>query len=504
MDAPMIRTLIVEDELLARAGLHSLVEWEKLGFVLLEDAKDGQEALDRIHQYHPDLLLLDINIPIISGLELLKIIKDEKLEIKTVVISCYDDFDTVKMAMKLGALDYVRKFGLSKEELTNTLSNIVDNPQIRLTLNERKSAAQERRELKKEVQQVPEGFESGTCICLCMLWKHTDEMADLKIVETICSQFYHGLGKEIDIKIFEGKILLLRKEKGVKRSEIETLLKQIRHFITSECYAGITSYDISDMSDHFFLKMVNTIEIIGFYGASDWIVEIGQPVEIQTSYPFDVNQYYEQIDKALSVISSAQIMDILEQIFDQISSSKYLSVNLVKKLMIELLSRFSERASQLGGAVEELVVFGSYKHYQQIVHITNFDDMKEWFFLFAEEFVKKFAARQKSTDSDLIKQVLQYIDDNLTSVIQLNEAARYIGVSEPYLSTYFKKTMGENFIPYVNRKKIEAAEQMLSEGMLVYQVSDILGFENSTYFSKLFKKIKGITPEQYRKVNNKD
>lgn len=201
------------------------------------------------------------------------------------------------------------------------------------------------------------------------------------------------------------------------------------------------------MSDHFFLKMVNTIEIIGFYGASDWIVEIGQPVEIQTSYPFDVNQYYEQIDKALSVISSAQIMDILEQIFDRISSSKYLSVNLVKKLMIELLSRFSERASQLGGAVEELVVFGSYKHYQQIVHITNFDDMKEWFFLFAEEFVKKFAARQKSTDSDLIKQVLQYIDDNLTSVIQLNEAARYIGVSEPYLSTYFKKTMGKTSFP---------------------------------------------------------
>ena len=64
--------------------------------------------------------------------------------------------------------------------------------------------------------------------------------------------------------------------------------------------------------------------------------------------------------------------------------------------------------------------------------------------------------------------------------------------------------MGENFIPYVNRKKIEVAEQMLSEGKLVYQVSDILGFENSTYFSKLFKKIKGITPEQYRKVNNKD
>lgn len=258
------------------------------------------------------------------------------------------------------------------------------------------------------------------------------------------------------------------------------------------------------MPEQFFLKMVNTIEIIGFYGASERIVEIEHPVEIQTAYPFDVNRFYEQIDKALTVISSAEIMSILEQVFDQILNCRYLSVNLVKKLMIEILSRFSERASQLGGAVEEVLVFGSYKHYQQIVHITNFEDMKEWFFLFAEQFAKTFAARQKSTDSDLIKQVLKYIDDNLTSVIQLNEAARYIGVSEPYLSSYFKKTMGENFIPYVNRKKIEAAKKMLSEGMLVYQVSDILGFENSTYFSKLFKKIEGITPEQYRKNKNTD
>ena len=499
METPKIRTLIVEDELLARAGLHSLVEWEKLGFVLLEDAKDGKEALERIREYHPDLLLLDINIPIISGLELLKIIKDEQINLKTIVISCYDDFDTVKMAMKLGAVDYVRKFGLTKEELTNTLSNILDNPQMRLTISERKSAAQERRDKKKEVQDVPEGFESGCCICLCMLWKHTDEMADLKIVETICSQFYHGIGKEIEIKIFEGKILLLRKEKGVGKSEIEALLKQIRHFITSECYVSITDYEINMVPDHFFLRLVNTIEVIAFYGSGDNIVEIKTPIEIQTAYPFDVNSYFERIEKGLAQVSQKDMSEALEQLFDEIAGCRFLSVNMVKKLMIEILSRFSDRASQLGGAMEEVMVFGSYKHYQSIVHITNFEDMKEWFLTFVQEFAKTFSARRKRSDSDLIGQVLSYIDGNLTNVIQLGEVARSVGVSEPYLSSYFKKTMGENFIPYVNRKKIEAAKGMLREGKLVYQVSDILGFENSTYFSKLFKKLEGITPEQYRR-----
>lgn len=499
MEKIKIRTLIVEDELLARVGLRSLIDWEKMGFELLDDAKDGQEALDKIRTCHPELLLLDINIPIISGLELLKIIRDEQINTKVIVISCYDDFDTVKMAMKLGAVDYVRKFGLTKEELTNTLTNIVGNPGMRYLMGVPKSAAQTKRDLKKDVEAVPVGFERGCCICLCLLWKYTDEMADLKIIETICRQFYHGLSKEISIKIFEGKILLFRNEENVSKSEIESLKKQIHHFITAECYASITNYNVKQIPELFFLRLVNTLEVLAFYGESVRIVMIEKPIAIQTTYPFDVNPYYKEIERALATTGQRDMFDILDRLFAAIGEHPYLSVNLVKKIMIELLSRFSERAFQLGGAMEEVIVFGSYKHYQSIVHITNFADMREWIYHFVQEYVTVFFSRQKRSESELITQVLDYIDKHLTSALQLGEAARQIGVSEPYLSSYFKKTMGENFIPYVNRKKIDAAKKMLLEGKLVYQVSDILGFENSTYFSKLFKKIEGITPEQYRK-----
>ena len=92
-----------------------------------------------------------------------------------------------------------------------------------------------------------------------------------------------------------------------------------------------------------------------------------------------------------------------------------------------------------------------------------------------------------------------YIEENLDKPIQLSDVARQIGVSEPYLSSFFKSSMNENFIPYVNRQKMKRARQLFAEGRMVYQVSELLGYENTTYFSKVFKRVEGMTPEQYRK-----
>lgn len=170
-----------------------------------------------------------------------------------------------------------------------------------------------------------------------------------------------------------------------------------------------------------------------------------------------------------------------------------------EKLMIEILSRFSKKAGQLGGTIEEIEVHDSFKHYQKMVQITNFRDMRRWWKEFVCKFTLQFFTRQKKSESDIIQNALDYIEKNLCRSIQLSDVAKYVGVSEPYLSSYFKNTMNENFIPYVNRQKMKRAKQLLAEGKMVYQVSDLLGYENSTYFSKVFKKVEGITPEQYRK-----
>lgn len=117
----MYRVLIIEDEILSRIGLRQLIPWEKYGFALLPDAADGEEALNRIREHRPDIILLDLNIPKIDGLRILRHLKDESTDCRVIVISCNEEFDMVKEAMKLGAYDYLRKLNLSSEELLGIL-----------------------------------------------------------------------------------------------------------------------------------------------------------------------------------------------------------------------------------------------------------------------------------------------------------------------------------------------------------------------------------------------
>lgn len=492
-----MKALIVEDELLARVGMRSLIDWEALGITLLEDAQDGREALERLEKEHPDIMLLDLNIPEISGLELLEIIRKRRINVKTVVVSCYDDFKRVKTAMKLGAVDYIRKFGLSREELTAALANLTENP-AEVLPELPKSVAQIGQESRQRIQNIPEEYWKGCCVSFYMLWKYAEEMGDMKIVEAIAAQYYQKLGRRFLCLSYEGKLLLLMKEQS-SREEAAALLKQIAPFVSNRCFIGLTPYEYEGKDYKFFIRIANSIEAYGFYDSSDEILVFRDALPIRLQLPFDEASCMERLERGIQKMSREDIMEVLEELFGRIAADPYVSVNLVKKLMIEILSRFSDKAGQLGGAIEEIEVGGSYKHYQRIIYMTSFEDIRRWWTEFVSGFTMQFFTRQKCSESDIIQSALDYIEENLDKTIQLSDVARHIGVSEPYLSSYFKRNMNENFIPYVNRQKIRRAKQLLGEGKMVYQVADLLGYENNTYFSKVFKKMEGMTPDEYRR-----
>lgn len=492
-----MKALIVEDELLARVGMRSLIDWEALGITLLEDAQDGREALERLEKEHPDIMLLDLNIPEISGLELLEIIRKRRINVKTVVVSCYDDFKRVKTAMKLGAVDYIRKFGLSREELIAALANLTENP-AEVLPELPKSVAQIGQESRQRIQNIPEEYWKGCCVSFYMLWKYAEEMGDMKIVEAIAAQYYQKLGRQSLCLSYEGKLLFLMKEQS-SREEAAALLKQIAPFVSNRCFIGITPYEYEGKDHKFFIRIANSIEAYGFYDSSDEILVFRDALPIRLQLPFDEASCMERLERGIQKMSREDIMEVLEELFGRIAADPYVSVNLVKKLMIEILSRFSDKAGQLGGAIEEIEAGGSYKHYQRIIYMTSFEDMRRWWTEFVSGFTMQFFTRQKCSESDIIQSALDYIEENLDKTIQLSDVARHIGVSEPYLSSYFKRNMNENFIPYVNRQKIRRAKQLLGEGKMVYQVADLLGYENNTYFSKVFKKMEGMTPDEYRR-----
>ena len=172
----MKKVLIVEDEILARLGLRQLVDWKKLELELLPDATDGEEALEMIRNSCPDIILLDLNIPKVSGLEILEFLKKEEMPTKVIVVSCQEEFDVVKKAMKLGAYDYLRKLNLSSDELENILEKCLVETEERITVH-----MQGIREIRyEEIVRDSRDILAGACnyqTLICILAKDTEELS---------------------------------------------------------------------------------------------------------------------------------------------------------------------------------------------------------------------------------------------------------------------------------------------------------------------------------------
>ena len=172
----MKKVLIVEDEILARLGLRQLVDWRKLELELLPDATDGEEALKMIRNSCPDIILLDLNIPKVSGLEILEFLKKEEMPTKEIVVSCQEEFDVVKKAMKLGAYDYLRKLNLSSDELESILEKCLGETEER-----NKVHMQGIREIRyEEIMRDSRDIFAGTCnyqTLICILAKDTEELS---------------------------------------------------------------------------------------------------------------------------------------------------------------------------------------------------------------------------------------------------------------------------------------------------------------------------------------
>ena len=131
--------VIAEDELLVRIGIKSSVDWEKNGFKLLGEAADGNEAIQMVRKFLPHILLLDIKMPGMSDLDILKIIQLEKIPTKVIIISGLDDFMSVKSAMQSGAYDYIHNPRMGYEDLLKIMLQIQQD----CRKEERKSLLQE-------------------------------------------------------------------------------------------------------------------------------------------------------------------------------------------------------------------------------------------------------------------------------------------------------------------------------------------------------------------------
>ena len=446
----MKKVLIVEDEILARLGLRQLVDWKKLDLELLPDATDGEEALEMIRNSRPDIILLDLNIPRVSGLEILEFLKKEEMKTRVIVVSCQEEFDVVKKAMKLGAYDYLRKLNLSSDELESILEKCLGETEERNTMHLRGIREIRYEEIIRDNRDIFAGTSNYQSL-ICILAEDPDGLS--KVTELIrkWAQTDAREGLQIQKGNQYGYFLLAEKP---ERFVYTKLKEKAEQRIGRELYMGIFEGCMEKTADIIrAAAMAEQIQLFSYYDKEEKLVFFQKKIETEGHSPRGIHGYLDSLKENIRCFNKEETEQDLHGIFGLIRQEPYISINVLRRNFMDILGIYSMVAQSLDGALEEIELDGDNCHYQKIMMMESLREIEKWFLEFNSIFMEKFWIAYKCSRSEILQKVVKYIEMHITEPIHLSDAAGETGVSSAYLSTMFKKEIGYNFIEYVISEK---------------------------------------------------
>ncbi|GFN30025.1 response regulator transcription factor [Paenibacillus xylaniclasticus] len=394
-----LKVMLVDDELLVRLGIKSLIDWEKHNFEFIGDAGDGEKALELMERQVPDILLTDIVMPRMDGLALIETVKQRYPRMLVFVLSSHNEFDYVRKAMKLGARDYLLKTSLKPAELLDLL-------------------VESSRQLAEEQAQAASRDRSDRPV--------DDRRARLS---RMLSQ-------------------LLREEQGSEHAS------ELTEELPSGCALLVlrvqSRHDGSALDKSVFRLLEHLIE-----SELDRMLE-SQPVKVQDG-------------------------DIVVMLADRNGSGE---TGPMRERAVEQLA---SAASRLLGLSLQLEMSGE---------LASWAEAKAFY---AEAQAALSSSRLREPSREDIKRLIDYMRANIAQELSLKQAAEMINMSESYLSTIFKKETGFGFTDWINAMRVEEAARYLEHSsMPSYAIAQKVGYENINYFGRIFKKLKGVSPQKYR------
>lgn len=535
-----IKVFLVEDEMVIRRGIKNSIDWEKEGYIFCGEASDGELAYPMIIKEKPDILITDIRMPFMDGLELCKLVKKELPNIKILILSGYDEFDYAKEAIRLGVTEYLLK-PISSGKLLEALNGVSES--IRREKEDkdlvRKYMEEMRENTEHEKQKFFEQMIAGNL-----------SMADA--LET---------GKKYEMNLSAGmyNLLLFRFTLGEENRKSGELLGEAEYAIKKlterleyvfefqrdvEGWAFLLMADNEEqMSERVKELSKDLEEIMKNYSTIAYFGGIGQPVarlrELEESFREAERalaaRFTMELNRIISVedIRMAQNVDTLDDIeitsFGEIEKTrtmleKFLNngaedeidefvdvyinelpeENLKSVLMRQyiimdayiVMMSFCEKIEGIEGEMqaqsEELK--NSMKTIQTLEEIKNYIRM----------LLKKIIGVCDTISGRRYSDIIEIAKDQIRKTymsdeISLNTIAAEVGMSPSYFSSIFSKEMGKTFVEYLTEIRMDRAKELLMcSSMKISEIGYEVGYKDPHYFSYIFKKTQNCTPKEFR------
>lgn len=522
----MYKMIIVDDEPLIRSGLKNLIEWEVYGIEIAAEADDGLTAYRTIKELSPDIALIDINMPHMSGIELIELCSHLEHTPKFIILSGYNDFEYVRSAMRHGAVNYLLK-PVDQEELCSTVKSavrILDDAR-----NQKQQYAESLQTFRNDIlvriltnridiREVREKcrFAGLNFHCshmrLGLLWpvytnQQGEKRADLtaaQLCERICSA---TCGCYAALDTADHIILIFKDTAHVlsQRDYEELLAGCARHLRERLSLSFITALSGA---------LSNTAEFPGAYIACTQTAEHKEILQgffqketlrkLEKDSPAFFS--YDDVVHCLEIQDKENLKKILHRYFTEaLSNDESGDIESLKYRLIEFIIYTMEKlkSSQLPNAD---IVLQKKEAFQLIGKLHSLSELEERMFLFLTALMDKLNENTDSACSGLVQNALHYVQNNYQDKeLSLKTLACRLNVNAAYLGRQFSLETNEYFSDYVNRLRIARAISLLeSSGWKTAAIAEAVGFSNISYFFTVFKKITGGRPGDYRKNPNRN
>lgn len=512
----MKKIMLVDDEILIRESIRDAIDWSREGFIYLADAPDGELALPLIEEHAPDILITDIKMPFMNGLELTSVVRQRFPDIKIIILSGHDDFHYAQAALRLGVEDYCLK-PVSAAELIQLLSAV-------------SSRIDEEQKLKQKHTYTAEKLYSDLCGGLISTGAAIEAAAQLNL--QLMAPYYAAIIlsllpshlDEPEITHYQAQSMELllasiqneQSDLGYfRRSRTETviILKESLPELISSKIDKLT-WDLEKNTDS-SLKL--SLSCGGIHERLQGIHLSFQEAEDDKMFKKLSRQNKEALFKAsldhspdsvlldrnllldfLKLGNSKEAPSFIYQFKDglnEICWNSMYAYYLINDVTLELVQTAKSTFRSAGNHTDMIQELQ-----KQIRSISNVDESLDYFH---KLFEKLWEWRSEGSDKygELIEKVKRYIRENYhNDQLSLNETSKQIGVSSSHLSKVFSQETGQTMTEYLTATRIGKAKELLKTTRCkTFEIAFQVGYNDQHYFSNLFKKVTGMTPMEYRK-----
>ncbi|MCU6794976.1 response regulator [Paenibacillus sp. WQ 127069] len=531
----MYKVLLADDDYPVIEFLRQEIPWDELNLQFIGYAEDGLSALAKAQEEMPDILITDIGMPGMNGIELIQHLKQLNPKMRTVILSCHDEFQYTRQAVKLHVQDYVLKESMEIEEMVDILNKLLvqmdeeqnetrRNQGMLLSFKQNQDTLKEKliskllhapifdeAEWHREFDKFGIDFSTKkyfSVICYInqydkQLKRFQSEEVLVYAISNIIDEILHNNQDAVCFRLGSKELLFLFAGTRMTGNQVTDFDKKPLQDIQSAIHKYI-KIDVSFiMGEHYSsnikvlkreINVLMELSLQRFYLPDRVVIRMEQ-----LTVPFareDIFQYYSEVSDAFGKLLLDEAVELIDE-----TISEWFRFFIEHRFHPEELKSFILRL-----VMDQYVKVRSSAQYfdfemskellhQAVLSVESVYELEVWLNLFWKSLLESISTMSKRSRRMEIIKAQKYVLTHLDQKITLEEVSELLHLNPAYFSRLYKKETQESFIGYVTRMKMEKAKEWLeTTNKTVEEISVQLGYENKSYFNKCFKSIYNMPP----------